>query len=66
MRALACLLFQRALRQDHLGRTLTFEAGVIAGIAFQLAFIDMHDHVDHAIEEIAIMRDDEQACRDSV
>jgi len=60
MGALAVLLFHRALRQDHLRCALALEAGIVAGVAFQLALVDMDDHVDHFVEEIAIMRDDQQ------
>ena len=60
MGALAVLLFQRAGRQHQRRRTLALEAGVVAGIALQLPVVDVHDHVHHAVEEIAVVRDDEQ------
>jgi hypothetical protein len=42
------------------GRALALEGAVVAGIALQLALVDMHDDVDHAIEEVAVVGNDEQ------
>lgn len=60
MRTLACLLFHRALGEDHLCGALTLEIRVVAGVALEFALIDMHDDVDDAVEEVPIMRDDDQ------
>ena len=51
----ALLLFHDALRQNHLRSALAFEGRVVAGIAFQFALVDMHNHIHHAIKEVAVM-----------
>ena len=60
MGPLAGLLFYHALGQDHLRGALALEGRIVARIALELAVVDMHDDVDHAVEEVAIMRDHHQ------
>ena len=58
--ALALLLFLRGLVQGQRHRTRDLELRIVAAVAFQLLLVDVHDHADHPVEEIAIVRNDDQ------
>ncbi|MNQ40609.1 hypothetical protein D3C85_542680 [compost metagenome] len=60
MRALAHLLFHHALRQFQLRGALAFKGRIVARIALELALVDVDDDVDHAVQEVAVVRDDDQ------
>ncbi len=60
VRALARLLFLLAGGEDQRLGALRFEARIVARIAPELARVDMHDGIDHAIEKIAVVRYDDQ------
>ena len=51
----------RLLRQ--LGGALLLERGVIAAVGARPAVLDVHHPVDHAIEELPVVRDQEQRAR---
>ena len=57
---LALLLFVHRLLQCQLGRTLSFEGGVVAGVELHAALLDMQDVADHGVEEVAVVRDHHQ------
>src|SRR5690606_4897318 len=57
---LALLPLVHGLLLRELRGTLFLEGGVVAGVSLHLALLDVHDTVDCAIEELAIVRDHEQ------
>ena len=63
MRDLALLLRVGGLLQRELLRALALELRVVAGVGDELARVDVDDAVDHAVEEIAIVGDEEQRAR---
>ncbi len=60
VRALALLLLVLGRREHHRRGALALEARIIARIALQLPRVDVRDDVDHAVQEIAVVRDHEQ------
>ena len=60
VRALALLLLVLRGREDHRRGALVLEARIVARVAPQPAVVDVHDYVHDAIEEVAVVRDDEE------
>jgi len=60
VRALALLLLVLRRRQHHRSGALRLEGGVVARIAPQLLAVDVHHDVHDAVEEVAVVRDDEE------
>jgi hypothetical protein len=60
VRDLALLRSKRRLLQRELQRPLALELRVVPGVRHELALVDVHDAVDHAVEEIAVVGDEEQ------
>ena len=54
------LFFDHALHERHLFGALAFECGIIAGIAFQFAIVDVEDDIGDPIEKVAVVRNDDQ------
>ncbi len=60
VRNLALLFRIGRLLQCELLRAHQLELRVVARVRDELAVVDVHDAVDHAVEEIAVVRDEEQ------
>ena len=60
MRSLALLLLVLRRGEHHGGRALALEARVVARITLEPLRVDVDDHVHHAVQEIAVVRDDEK------
>ncbi len=58
--ALTLLLLVLRRSEHHRGRALALEARVVARVAPELLRIDVRDHVHHAVQEIAVVRNDEE------
>ena len=54
--ALALLLLVLALREHQALRALLLERRIVAGVAPELAPIDVHDRLHHPVQEIAVVR----------
>ena len=54
------LFFDHALHERHLFGSLAFECGIIAGITFQFAIVDVEDDIGDPIEKVAVVRNDDQ------
>jgi hypothetical protein len=63
VRALALLLLDLALREHQVLHALLLEARVVARIAAQLLLVDVDHGGHHRVEEVAVVRDDEQGPR---
>ena len=57
---LPLLLHVGRLLQRELLRALALELRIVAGVGLQLPRVEMDDPVDHAVEKIAVVRDEQQ------
>ena len=60
VRDLPLLLHVRRLLQRELLRALALELRIVAGVGLELPRVEMDDAADHAVEEIAVVGDEEQ------
>ncbi|MNS55943.1 hypothetical protein D3C72_887900 [compost metagenome] len=63
MRHFLLLVQVQRLLLGQLGRTLTFERGVVAGVFVDGFLFDMQNFIDDRIQEVAVMRNQHQRAR---
>ena len=56
----ALLLVVSSLLQGQAGRALLLEGGVVAAIKSDPALVDMDDMIDHVIQDITVVRNQQQ------
>ena len=63
VRDLPLLLDVGCLLQRELARAFALELRVVAGVRDELARVDVHDAVDDGVEEVPVVRDEQQRAR---
>ncbi len=60
MRHFLLLAFKQRLLLRQLGDALAFERAVVAGVLVEAFLLDMDNLIHHRIEEVAVVRDQDQ------